>query len=284
MDLRLLRGASAPQRTVERMKSNRVFRTLGLVAACCGVFGITPGASQGLGLDVTPAKLELSVPPGTQGWNIPITIRNSSGAAVHIVSSMSDFSVTRSGDYAFERAGSRPYSLMRWATINPQQFDLGSGDTQQVRMTLTVPKSSALSGEYAGILFFQTRPTRRANTVAVSVRIATKIYATIPGTVKLDGAISKMTASSGSADQAYRVLFVNRGNAHVYCSGQVVVQKDNQVVERIAMPSDMLVERGGDRLIEVTGKRLPPGKYLAIAMIDYGGKTMTGGEISFDAH
>lgn len=280
----MLRGACAPQRTVERMKIYRVFRTLGLITVCCGVFGITPGASQGLGLDVTPAKLELSVPPGTQGWNIPITIRNSSGAAVHIVSSMSDFSVTRAGDYAFERPGTRPYSLMKWATINPREFDLSPTTTEQVRLTLNVPKSSALSGEYAGILFFQTRPTRHANTVAVSVRIATKIYATIPGTVKLDGAISKMTSAGSSSDRVYRVLFVNRGNAHVYCSGQLVVQKGNQVIERITMPKDMLVERGGDRLIEVTGKRLPAGKYLAIAMIDYGGKTMTGGEISFDAH
>jgi hypothetical protein len=266
------------------MKINRVLYTLGFAAACCALFGVTPGSSQGLGLDVTPAKLELSVPPGTAGWNIPITIRNSSGGMVHIVSSMSDFSVTRGGDYAFERAGSRAYSLLRWASINPREFDLDPGNTQQVRMTLSVPKTSQLSGEYAGIIFFQTRPTRHANTVAVSVRIATKIYATIPGTVKLDGAISKMSSAGGSADRVYRVLFANRGNAHVYCSGQVVVQKDNQVIERIAMPRDMLVERGGDRLIEVTGKRLPPGKYLAIAMIDYGGKTMTGGEISFDAH
>lgn len=266
------------------MKIYRVFRTLGLVAVCCGIFGITGGAPQGLGLDVTPAKLELSIPPGTLGYNIPITIRNSSGGTVHIVSSMSDFGVTRTGDYAFERAGSRPYSLLRWATINPREFDLSGDSTQQVRLTLTVPKSSTLSGEYAGIIFFQTRPVRRAQTVAVSVRIATKIYATIPGTVKLDGAISKMTSSTGPGGQAYRVLFVNRGNAHVYCSGQLVVQKGNEVVERIAMQHDMLVERGGQRLIEVTGKRLPPGKYLAIAMIDYGGKTMTGGEISFDAH
>jgi len=280
----LLRGAGALQRTVERMKIYRVFRTLGFIAVCCGIFGTTAGAPQGLGLDVTPAKLELSIPPGTQDFNIPITIRNSSGGAVHILSSMSDFSVTRSGEYAFGKAGTRPYSLLKWASINPREFDLSSATTQQVRLTLNVPKSSGLSGEYAGILFFQTRPVRRSQTVAVSVRIATKIYATIPGTVKLDGAISKMTSAEGPGGRVYRVLFVNRGNAHVYCSGQLVVQKGSEVVERIPMEHDMLVERGGDRLIEVNGKRLPPGKYLAIAMIDYGGKTMTGGEIAFDAH
>ena len=265
------------------MKIYRVVRTLVFAAVCCAGFGLAPSGSQGLGIDVTPAKLEMSIPPGTLGYNIPITVRNSSGAPVHIVSSMWDFGVTRTGDYVFDRPGSKPYSVMRWATINPRQFDLLPGTTQQVRLTLSVPKSVTLSGEYAGIMFFQTRPTRQANTVAISVRIGTKLYATIPKTVKLDGAISKMTAASGPVGQTYRVLFVNRGNAHVYCSGQLLVQKGSDVIERIAMPQDMLVERGGDRLIEVTGKHLPPGKYLAIAEIDYGGKTMTGGEISFDA-
>jgi hypothetical protein len=280
----LLRGAGYPQRTVERMNTYRLFRTLGLVAACCAMTGIAPGNTQGLGIDVSPVKLELGIPPGTTNYNFPITIRNGSPAQVHIVASMSDFSVTRSGDYAFERPGSRPYSLLRWASINPREFDLLPDNTQQVRLTLSVPKSEALSGEYSGIVFFQTRPTRHNNQVSISVRVATKIYATIPGTVRLDGAISKMTTSGGGGDRTYRVLFVNRGNAHVYCSGQLLVQKNNQTVERIAMPSDLLVERGGDRVIQVTGKRLEPGKYLAIAMIDYGGKTMTGGEISFEAH
>jgi hypothetical protein len=280
----VLRGACTPQQTIKYMKNYRVLRTLGLFAACAGFFGMTAATPQGLSIDVTPAKFELSIPPGTPAYNIPITIRNGSGANVHIVSSMSDFGVTRNGDYAFQHAGVRPYSLMRWATINPSEFDLPTDSTQQVRLTLTVPKSSDLSGEYAGIVFFQTRPVRRAQQVSVSVRIATKIYATIPGTVKLDGAISKMTAAPSPEGRTYRVLFVNRGNAHEYVSGQLLVQKDNQVVERLKMPRDMLVERGGDRLIEVSGNRLPPGKYMAVAMIDYGGKTMTGGEIAFDAH
>jgi hypothetical protein len=35
-------------------------------------------------------------------------------------------------------------------------------------------------------------------------------------------------------------------------------------------------------LIEVNGDSLPPGKYDIVAMIDYGGKTETGGEIIYD--
>jgi hypothetical protein len=44
------------------------------------------------------------------------------------------------------------------------------------------------------------------------------------------------------------------------------------------------VERDGERVLEASGKKLPPGTYQAIATIDYGGKTETGGAIAFDVH
>ncbi|HEY8298021.1 MAG TPA: DUF916 domain-containing protein [Candidatus Baltobacteraceae bacterium] len=238
-----------------------------------------PVHSDGLGLDVSPAKLELAMTPGSS-YNVPVTVHNSTSNSTHVQATMIDFALAQNGDYEFEKTGTRGDSLMRWASINPREFDLPAGTTQQVRLSLAVPAGN-LSGEYAGIVFFQTRPVRRAGAVAFSARVATKIYMTIPGTVKIDGAIAKMAASPAPAGELYRVLFKNLGNAHVYLRGQLEVQKNGQTVDRVAFPSQELVERGGDRLIEVNGKRLPPGKYQAIATIDYGGKTMTGGEINF---
>lgn len=255
---------------------------MGFFAVCLALAGISAATPQGLGIEVTPAKFELAIPPGTPPYNIPVTIRNSSGATVHIVSTLTDFGVSKTGEYAFNAPGTRPYSLLRWATINPREFDLPSDSTEQVRMTLTVPKSTQLSGEYAGIVFFQTRPVRRSQAVSVSVRIATKIYATIPGTVKLAGAIAKMSASSGSTGETYHILFKNTGNAHVYVSGNLEVRKGGQMLERIPLPGSALVERGGERLIEASGKPLTSGNYQIIALVDYGGQTMTGGEIQFD--
>ncbi len=260
------------------MKNFRVLASFTLIAA----LALAPKAvySDGLGLDVSPAKLELAMSQGS-GYNIPVTVHNATSNTTHVQASMIDFGLAQNGDYKFEKTGTRSDSLMRWASINPREFDLPAGTTQQVRLSLSVPAGD-LSGEYAGIVFFQTRPVRRAGAVAFSARVATKIYMTIPGTIKIDGAIARMAASSAPAGEFYRVLFKNMGNAHVYLRGQLQVQKAGQVVDRVAFPSEELVERGGDRLIEVTGKRLPPGKYQAISTIDYGGKTMTGGEISFE--
>ncbi len=262
------------------------FRLTAVLSLVIAMFLLEPGSAQTsagvstLGIDVSPAKLELSMPPGAT-YNIPVTVQNGSTAPTHILASMVDFGLNRTGDYQFVKAGSKPYSLMRWASINPKEFDLAPGTIQQVKVSLAIPKES-LNGEYAGIVFFATRPTREQHGVAFSVRIATTVYVTIPGTVKIGGAIAKMAAAGDKSGEQYRVLFRNTGNAHVYVGGTVEVRKGGQVVERIPMPQNQLVERAQDRLIEVSGKPLPPGKYQAIALIDYGGPTMTGGEIQFE--
>lgn len=275
-----MRGAGAPQRTYSvHMKQIRtVVSLLGLALVVLAPSSVPAS----LGIDVAPAKLDISIPAG-QAFNIPITVHNSSTSNVHVQATMVDFGVAPNGDYQIQRVGSRPYSLMKWASINPREFDLPANTTQQVRLSVSVP-SGGVSGEYAGIVFFQTRPDRRAgNTVAFSARVATKIYDVVPNTQKMDGAISKMTAIRGLGGQSYRVLFKNTGNTHVYLRGTLEVKRNGSTVDRIVLPSEVLVERGGERLIEVTGKKLEPGHYSAIALVDYGGKAMTGGEISFDA-
>lgn len=257
----------------------KVFRTFGMLAGVA--FLLLGPASANLGIDVSPAKLDISIPPG-MSYNIPITVRNSSTSSTHVQATMVDFGVARNGEYQIERVGSRPYSLMKYASINPREFDLPPNTTQQVRLSVAMP-AGGLSGEYAGIVFFQTRPERHAGGVAFSARVATKIYNVIPNTAKTDGAITKMTALRGVSGETYRVLFRNMGNAHVYLRGTIEVKKNGSTVERIAMPAEILVERGGERLIEVSGKKLEPGHYSAVGLIDYGGKAMTGGEISFEA-
>lgn len=239
-------------------------------------------APASLGLDVAPAKLDVSIPPGVT-YNLPITVHNSSTSSTHVQATMVDFGVARNGDYQIGRIGSRPYSLMKWASINPREFDIAAGTTQQVRLSIAVP-SGGVAGEYAGIIFFQTRPERRAGGVAFSARIATKIYDIVPNTAKVDGAIAKMSAlRSPTGGESYRVLFKNLGNAHVYLRGTLEIKRNGSTVDKISLPSEVLVERGGERLIEVSGRKLDPGHYSAVAVVDYGGKSMTGGEISFDA-
>ena len=42
-----------------------------------------------------------------------------------------------------------------------------------------------------------------------------------------------------------------------------------------------IVERGGRRVIEAYSQKLPPGDYTALALIDFGGPNLAGGQTSF---
>jgi hypothetical protein len=254
------------------------------VAAAALAIGPRPAHTAGIGIEVTPAKLEISVPSGAT-YNIPVTVHNSSFDPVHVQASMVDFTVGLDGSYEFSRPGSRPNSLLKFAAIKPREFDLAPDTTQQVQLTVQIPQVPGMSGEYAGIVFFQTRPPRRPGAaVAFSVRVASKIYETIPGTVQISGAITKMVAAPSPRGEVYRITYKNTGNAHVYLRGQLTVQRGNSVVDQLGIASGDLVERGGTRLMEAVGHKLEPGQYVAIATIDYGGKTQTGGEIAFEVH
>ncbi|HUA09003.1 MAG TPA: hypothetical protein VMA98_06980 [Candidatus Acidoferrales bacterium] len=260
-------------------------RLITLLVVALLLFGgsTTAGDSLGLGIAVTPGKFEAAIPPGTT-YNVPVTVANTTSSSVHILASLADFTLSQNGNYEFEKIGTSPYSLLRWAAIRPREFDIPPGTSQQVQLTIAMPPDTNLSGEYAGVVFFQTRPERGRGGVAFSARVAAKFYITVPNTVQINGAITKMTSTKASGHQLFRVLFKNLGNAHVYLRGQVIVQKGGSVVYQVPMTDNMLVERGGERLIEVDGKALEPGSYQAIATIDYGGKTETGGEINFEVH
>jgi len=264
-------------------QTKRWFAILIGVVALCGAMTTGAHSDNVLGITVTPGKFEAAMPPGST-YNVPITVTNTSFASTHILTSLADFGLSANGDYQFGKVGTRPYSVLKWAAIKPREFDIPANANQQVQLSLAVPSEQGLNGEYAGVIFFQTRPQRGNRGVFFSARVATKLYVTISGTEKIDGAITKMTSVKAPGGQSFRVTFKDTGNTHVYCRGQLTVQKDGAVVYQVSLADNNLVERGGERVFQALGKTLKPGTYQATATMDYGGRTETGGQINFDVH
>jgi len=231
-----------------------------------------------LGLDVSPAKYEMEIPAG-QSQTVPITVRNTGADTVHIQVSLVDFTVGANGQYQFLLPGKNKYSMAPWVSLNPREFDIQPNTLTQVRVSVTVP--AAATGEHSVIAFFQTRPTRKPGGVSFSERIAAKLYELVPNTLQLSGEVDDLSARPSPDGERYLVGFKNTGNAHVYLNGRIEIKQGSTVVERIELPKQMLVERGGERIVDVEGKKLGPGSYTAIALIDYGGPNLTGGEKTF---
>lgn len=258
------------------MKPFSVYRLVGAVAISL-IASALPGRAD-LGLDIVPAKYEMQAAAG-KSETVPITVRNTSDATVHVLVSMNDYEVGTNGTLRFLDPGKGRYSLAKWAQVSPREFDIPANAFVQVRMTVDVPATA--SGEYSTLVFFQTRPTRRAGGVAFSERIASKIYEVVPTSMRVGGEVEDVATKTVASGQQYLVGFKNTGNVHVYLSGRIEIKQNGQIVDRVAVPSHTLVERNGVSIMDVTGKKLPPGSYSATAYVDYGGPNLTGGQAHF---
>ena len=236
-------------------------------------------ATADLSLDVAPAKIELQVTPGTT-QTIPVTVRNTGETPLHIQTSLVDFTVAPGGNYLFAKPGTMKYSLAGWASVNPREFDVAPNSFQLVRMTIKVP--TGISGEYSGIAFFQTRPARHSGGgIIFSERVASKIYLYTPQGVRFDGLVDGFAAKQTGIGERFLIGFKNSGNAHIYLNGSIQIRKGSETVQRVTLPQQILVERGGRRVIEAYSDKLPAGKYTALALIDFGGPNLAGAQTSF---
>lgn len=251
---------------------------ISLAAMVALVAALPASAPADLSLDVSPAKYELQVVAG-RTETIPIMVRNNGTAQVHIVTTLSDFNVGRDGNYQFLPAGKAKYSMGTWVDVNPREFDLDPQSFKQVRFSVNVPANA--TGEYATIVFFTTRPPRKPGGLAIAERIASKLYEIVPDTARFAGEIDDVSARSEDGGERYVVGFHNTGNAHVYLSGRIEIKQNGQTVEKLTIPKDELVERNGKRTIDVTGKKLTPGSYSAIALVDFGGPNLIAGQATF---
>jgi hypothetical protein len=254
----------------------RIQRLLSVLAVTTILgFAATAPSTADLSVDVSPAKYELQTEPGKQE-TFPITVRNTSQAQIHIVASLVDYQVGRDGQYAFGPPGKSPFSLSKDITINPREFDLDPGGFTQVRFSVDVPQDA--NGEYSNLVFFTTRPTRHGGGLSIAERIASKIYVIIPASTRIGGEVDDVHMQAASDGEHYLVNFHNTGNAHVYLSGRVEIKQGSTIVDRVTFPASLLVERGGTRVIDALGKKLPPGSYSVIALVDYGGPNLVAGQ------
>jgi hypothetical protein len=251
-----------------------------LSAAIVAALTIAPAYAD-LSLDVQPARYEIEVEPGASK-TVPITIRNTGSAATHVVAATADYLLNEDGKASFPASGTSRYSSGRWTQVNPREFDLEPGAFVQLRCTISVP--SGVHGEYDTLIFFTTRPPRKPGTFGLTERVAAHFYVVTPDGGNPGGEVTDVSTVPFAAGRRYAIAFKNTGDMHVYANGHVDVTRDGTVVDRVTLPSDVLVERGGKRLLAANGKALPAGTYMATAVVDYGGTSRVAGRTAFVVH
>ncbi|HEX9563303.1 MAG TPA: hypothetical protein VF981_05000 [Gemmatimonadaceae bacterium] len=205
-----------------------------------------------------------------------IGVRNESNGPQQAVVKLEDWDRALDGANRWYPYGSRPGGGSCGAALSifPQSMRLDPGATQSVRVLLDGAKAPAGECWAAAVVETVQSVERGSQRVAYVLRTAVKIYVQPPG-LRAEGEIAELRLVSDSADggtsAGIEVAFANTGTRHVVAGGLLEVRRpDNAVVARVPLP-DVYALPGARQAVRVRMPDLPPGKYVFLATMDYGG-------------
>ncbi len=213
------------------------------------------------------------------------------GATVYLGDWERDFN----GNIQYLSPGTLPQSLANWIKISPTSFTIKGGGDREIRFTISVPEGE--EGSRWAVLFIQREPElaeevvkrgeeERRVVIRSVFRYAIRIYQTVPGTEKREGKVTDIgvNLTEGGYPVKIKVEFENTGNTFLKPTGWVEFRdmEEGKTVAKIDIPEFPILP-GRKRALEVSyQKELPPGKYITLAVIDYGGDNLVAGQAFFE--
>jgi hypothetical protein len=89
-------------------------------------------------------------------------------------------------------------------------------------------------------------------------------------------------AAADTSRQELALAFTNTGARHVLVQGTLELRRpDNSVASKIAMPH-LHVLPGATQHVAVPLPNLPRGRYVALAILDYGGSDVAAGQVEYE--
>lgn len=231
--------------------------------------------------------VELLLDPTSADQRIGLfSVRNEGSKAVQAVVRLEDWDRAEDGTNRWYPDGTLPGSCGAGLTIFPASVQLAPGQSQTVRVSLdSVPAGR----ECWGAAILETRQPRvvSGRSVVYVLRTAVKIYAGSP-TLRADGMISRLAVSRSSAPAdsgrpRIDAVFSNTGERHLIGRGTLEFRRpDNSVAARIALP-DAYALPGAEARVSALGPELPAGRYIALALLDYGGDEIAAAQAEYQA-
>lgn len=256
------------------MRRMRRTRLAPLLVAVMVVLAGHGGLAGDIGL--TPPRLELVVPAGGSVTE-SVTLGTTAAEAQQVRVSLSDWTLTPTGDVAYFPAGTLPASAAAW--IEPETSDVlvAPGGEQAFRLTVRVPADTDLQGTYHAMALFQVVPPAAPDGgIVTTTRIALAVYVTVAGTER--DAV-EVVDFYGEAE-ALTLAIVNGGNTVQRLGGQVEIRDaTGATVTRIPVPN-VPVLRDSERWLELAlPPDLPTGFYVALALVEPSRGGLIAGEL-----
>ena len=268
-------------------RPSRIARRRGRhVALAAALALVARGAAAQVAVD--ELELHVSLRRGAVGISQSFHAANAGDMPANATISIEDWDRSERGENRYYPLGSLSSTCGSHVRVFPSvlRFEPRSVQTIQV----TVDSADAVPRGCNTILFVETTRMHGPSSsgLVYSVRYGVKVYVesdappsgeVIAIAVERGGAASTASDTSG---RALSVSFRNSGVRQTETRGTIEVRRlDNSVVSSIGIPEFPTLP-GATRRLELPIPRLPSGKYVILAMLDYGGQEIAAGQASLE--
>ena len=237
-----------------------------------------------MSLEVSPIRAEHQIEAGASETNV-IQVHNAGSQPTRVKVWLQDWGMNRQGEVSFSRPGSTPGSLSSWLEINPTDFRVEAGQSKEIRYTMSIPAGTRTGG-YRGAIMVEGMPAQAGaptpKKMAVHGRFGVMIYETV-GKPDIKAKFTEFQVTPEKGALKFILTLANSGTAHFRPKKSKITVKDSQgkEVAKIDIP-DAPVLPGATRDVLITPElKLPPGQYLAEAVVDTGQRDLLARQLSF---
>jgi len=266
--------------------------TTGILIAQTGQIG---GPTIGL----SPMIVEKSVNPG-DSFTFELYVENGNEfESFDFKAFVADVKETKDGTYKVLEPGITPYSIAKYVKIDPTEFTIPPKSTKIINVTVSVPRG--LTGGLYGVIVVQLEPPEETEEGALQetafiYQMTSFLEVVLRGTrqrveafvdsfeVKLSKDFPTLKAYLGDDALVFVAGVSNMGNVHIVTKGTLIIQTaDKRTVTRMPLGGGrgVIIPDATVNLISATKRKLPPGEYIARAVIDYGGRRPAIAETTF---
>ncbi len=264
-----------------------------LILASANLTQKVSASSPKLGID--PLLVERAVTPGNSTSYIVNVQNEDRFQSITLGVAVADLYENINGVYNLIPAGTSNYSLAEWVTFDPEILVIPPASSRQVRVTVTVPRGM-FGGRYGAIVLSSVDDQSGGASAPFGFRMASFLELEIVGgAVRREAYISDFTIQPSSALPSikqrigdhgivYSAEVSNTGNIHIIARGSLMIQTaEGRTVARYPMGGGrgIILPENTVALRSVTGQNLPPGEYVARAIIEYGGRRPAVTEVDF---
>jgi P pilus assembly chaperone PapD len=269
------------------------------VLALCAV-GVVVSQRASAQLLVDPLEVTM-LTAGANRVSASFSLQNTTDKPVQATITRQDWDRQESGDNRFLPAGSSGKSCGAMLSVSPLSVRIEPRSSRVVR--LAAQTDAALSRECWDIVFVEEVPQRastKGNSLQYIFRTGVKVYIAPPG-LSRDGAVEGMeivdapvkaasstptsaTVAAASPEKQIAIRFHNTGGMHLLAKGRIEFRRlDNSLATQVSIAEFPTLPGSLRRVLVDVPHDLPPGDYVALALIDFGGAELVAGQIDYQA-